>query len=188
MWMVWATWVFAKQPSLERTRFLFSFMILWTIAGSFLAIYFASAGPAFYSKLGMSPDPYLPLMTYLHEVDKFLPVWALDVQDTLWQGYNGRTIVDGISAMPSMHNATALLFVLAGRQFGKRAYRLLVAHMILIFIGSVHLAWHYAIDAYLAWAVTLMVWYLAGPLAHWWHRRPETAELSAAVSALQTRR
>ena len=53
-------------------------------------------------------------MAYLHESSHSVPIWALRVQDMLWQGYqNGGSAGElGISALPSMHVATSVLMAL----------------------------------------------------------------------------
>ncbi|MDN3683797.1 hypothetical protein QW180_05815 [Vibrio sinaloensis] len=38
-------------------------------------------------------------------------------------------------------------------------------YVVAIQIGSVHLAWHYAIDGYLSIVLTLILWKLCGVLA-----------------------
>ncbi|MBL8905409.1 MAG: hypothetical protein JNM20_01915, partial [Rhizobiales bacterium] len=38
-----------------------------------------------------------------------------------------------------------------------------------ILFGSVHLAWHYAIDAYAGILIALGVWWLMGPVTRWYH-------------------
>jgi hypothetical protein len=38
----------------------------------------------------------------------------------------------------------------------------LTAYAVIIFIGSVHLGWHYAIDGYLGIAGTWLIWKFAG--------------------------
>ena len=83
--------------------------------------------------------------------------------------------------MPSMHNGTALLFALAGFQVNRTVGWLLLAHAGLIFIGSVVLAWHYAVDAYVAWALTLVLWYGLTPVARWWHGRPAHVDFAQAL-------
>ncbi len=188
MWMVWAAWAFTTRPNVNRTHFFLTFMLLWSIGGSLMAIELSSAGPAFYSRIGLSPDPYAPLMDYLHRANEILPIWALNTQDMLWTGFNGRTVADGISAMPSMHNASSLLFVLTARHLGKWPFRLLAAHCVLIFIGSVHLAWHYAIDAYVGWALTLVLWFAARPLAAWWDSRPAANDLRDVIKSYEVQK
>jgi hypothetical protein len=169
MWIVWVYFAFADQASETRTRFFLSFFLAWIVVGGIMAIWLSSAGPCFYGRLGHSPDPYAPLLAYLHEVNGWLPIWAIDVQDMLWQGYSEQSSLEGISAMPSMHNGSALLFALAGYKVSRTMGRILAVHAVLIFLGSVHLAWHYAIDSYVAWPVTLAIWAAMGPVARWWH-------------------
>ncbi len=160
---------FAAKSSELRTRFFLTYVSIWIISGNILAVVFASAGPCYYSRLGLSPDPYVGLMQYLRHVNDIIPVWAVSLQDTLWQGHVAGIKGSVVSAMPSLHNGSALLFALAGFQINKFWGRVLSAHAVLIFIGSIHLAWHYAIDSYMAWTVTLIVWFAAAPIARWWH-------------------
>ena len=183
-WLMWVHFAFADRPSELRTRFFLSFFAMWVFIGGVLAIWFSSAGPCFYGRLGLTPDPYADLMTYLRGVNEVLPIWAIPVQDELWQGYvDNSVIVRGISAMPSMHNGSALLYALAGYQVSRFAGRLLSAHAILIFIGSIHLGWHYAVDSYLAWALTLVIWFAVAPVARWWHSTAAQGDFDRALAA-----
>ena len=117
-------------------------------------------------------------------VNDVLPIWALPVQDELWQGYvDNSVIVRGISAMPSMHNGSALLFALAGYQVSRFAGHLLSAHAILIFIGSILLGWHYAVHSYVAWALTLVIWFAVLPTARWWHSTAAQSEFDRALAS-----
>ena len=181
MWMFWAWFAWQEKPGLNRTRAFLSFMLIWMIGGSLWAVAFSSAGPCYFTRLGLSPDPYAPLMSYLREVNQIFPIWAIDAQDALWNGYLHGGIIQGISAMPSMHNATTLLIVLACWPLGPFVRTLAIGHMVLIFLGSVHLGWHYAIDAYVAWALTLIIWYVAKPLAAWWESLPPAKRLALAM-------
>jgi hypothetical protein len=182
MWVVWVFFAFAEQSSLNRTRFFLTFFSAWILVGGVMAIYFSSAGPCFYGRLGLTPDPYADLMSYLRGVDSVIPVWAIEVQDLLWSGYSDHTSLEGISAMPSMHNGSALLFALAGYQVSRTMGRVLAVHALFIFIGSVHLAWHYAIDSYMAWAVTLLLWWAMGYVARSWHATEVQREFDAALA------
>jgi hypothetical protein len=168
MWTMWVYFAFSSRPDALRTRFFLTFMLAWAVGGSLLAVVFSSAGPCYLTRLGISPDPYASLMAYLHHIDTIVPVWALDVQDMLWQGHLGRSSIDGISAMPSMHNGTTLLFALAAFKVNRIAGWVLSVHAALIFLGSIHLGWHYAVDSYLAWPLTLAIWFLSAPIARWW--------------------
>ena len=63
MWMFWVWFAWQEKPGVNRTRTFLSFMLIWAIGGSLLAIAFSSAGPCFFSRLGLAPDPYAPLMS-----------------------------------------------------------------------------------------------------------------------------
>lgn len=183
-WLMWVHFAFADRPSELRTRFFLSFFAMWIFIGGVLAIWFSSAGPCFYGRLGLTPDPFAGLMAYLRGVNEVMPVWAIPVQDELWRGYSDDSvIVRGISAMPSMHNGSALLYALAGYQVSRFAGRLLSAHAILIFIGSIHLGWHYAVDSYLAWALTLAIWFAMAPVSRWWHSTAAQGDFDRALAA-----
>ena len=163
MYGVWLRFAFFEAPGERRTRFLLAFMMTWMIGGGLLAIVFSSAGPCFYGagRLGLSPDPAHPV-----------PFWAVRFQDMLWDWHLQGMVEASISAMPSLHNAMSLLFALASRGWPGWLRWLLWANVVLIFLGSVHLAWHYAVDAYVAWALTVALWWAAAPLARRWEALP----------------
>lgn len=151
-----------RRPLL-RMQFLLSFALTWIVLGSVMAVLFASVGPCYYGHLHAS-DPYAPLMAYLQQADQQVPVWALQMQDLLWQGYQakGANSELGISAMPSMHVATAVLMALVGWSVNRGAGIALSLFAVLIMLGSVHLGWHYALDGYAGAAGAALVWHLVG--------------------------
>ena len=151
-----------RRPLL-RMQFLLSFTIAWIVLGSVAALLFSSAGPCYYGHFHAS-DPYAPLMAYLHDSNHSIPVWALKVQDMLWQGYqSGGTVGElGISAMPSMHVATSVLMALVAWPTRRAAGIALAAFTVLIMLGSVHLGWHYALDGYVGAAGAVLIWQAVG--------------------------
>ncbi len=175
------TWVtFSRGWNTLKIRYLTAFLLLWSLGGSLAATVFSSAGPAFYAGLNLRPDPFAPLMAYLHEADGVFPVWALGVQETLWRAYAaGEQVLGGLSAFPSMHNGTAALMMFAAWKSGRRAGVVMSLYAALIFIGSVHLGWHYAVDGYAAFALAAVCWAIAGPLSAWMSARPAARRLRA---------
>ncbi len=169
MFSVWIWQGAAKEDNELRQRFLAAFIITWFLGTNVLGTLFASVGPTFYSRLSAGPDPYLPLVTYLRETAELVPLWALDTQDALWQSYlSGKGMIAGISAMPSMHVGTTLLLSITAFTAGKSWLGwCLSAFTVVIFLGSIHLAWHYAIDGYAGMAVALAGWYAACHLVRW---------------------
>ena len=170
MFSVWLHYAFRTAPGAPRTRFFFAFMLLWMIGGGLFAVLFSSAGPCFYGPgyLGLTPDPYAALMTYLHRANDIVPIWAVSTQEELWRLHAEGSAEASVSAMPSMHNGTTLLFALASAGWPAWIRRVLWAYVGVIFVGSVHLAYHYAVDAYAGWALALAMWWAAGRLARRW--------------------
>jgi hypothetical protein len=150
-----------RRPAL-RHQYLMSFMLVWFVGGFLIAAGFASAGPVYFERLGLG-GYYAPLMDRLHAADAVHPVWALGVQQTLWDGFTGvREGTAGISAFPSMHVATATLFALAARWINPWVFALSIVFWALTMIGSVVLAWHYAVDGYAATLIAFVAWKISG--------------------------
>ena len=148
---------------------MLGFTLTWFLGTCIMGTLLSSVGPCFYGRLIPGVDPYAPAMAWLHEAARDYPIWSLKVMDGLWKTYEtGEGVVNGISAMPSMHVGTSVLFALLGFASGKRWLGwLLTAFATLIFIGSIHLAWHYAIDGYVGAGVAFLGWWLAGKLVKW---------------------
>lgn len=169
---MWFAFAFVLRPSVLRTRFFLSFMLIWALGGTFMAIVFSSAGPAFYERIGLDPAPYEGLLTYLAQVSAVHPLFSFEGQKLLWSGYLGeQSVFTGISAMPSMHNATMMLFSLAAWRVDRRLGWGLIAFQVVIFLGSVHLGWHYAIDAYVGYLLAAVLWIVTKPIAEWHERQ-----------------
>lgn len=152
----------ATRRQALRHQYLMSFMLVWFIGGFFVAAGFSSAGPCYYARIGLG-DLYAPLMDRLHDAAARFPIWAVEGQNNLWQGYVGdRPGSAGISAFPSMHVATATLVALALPRIHPRLLPVGIAYWALIMLGSVLLGWHYAADGYAATLIALTVWCAAG--------------------------
>jgi|GEM_PF-1232336 len=160
---------FRKADNPLRHRFLLSYMVTWSLGTGLIGTLFSSAGPCFYGLAVQGPNPYSGLLATLHHANTLYPVWAVSTQDMLWQSYlNGHGDIEGVSAMPSMHVATAVLFLLCAIGSGKRWLVWFTAiFAALIFTGAVALGWHYAVDGYAGAAIALIVWKLTG----WWVKR-----------------
>lgn len=141
-----------------RRRFLLAFVFTWSIGGNLLATIFSSGGPVFYGPLGLGND-FEPLMQTLRGFHEISPVWALRVQDLLWESYTVGGTISGISAMPSMHVASTTLMTLYAFSWNRIAGWAMTAFLTLIMLGSVLLGWHYAIDGYAGAAVAAAAWF-----------------------------
>jgi hypothetical protein len=156
---------FDRKNTVRRNTFLVSFVLTWAIGGNFLATVFSSAGPAYFQYFGYG-DNFVPLLDTLKEFSKTSPVWALNVHEMLLDGLvNNKGALKAISAMPSMHVAIATLMAIYGFQYRRWAGWLLVVFALLTQLGSMHLAWHYAIDGYAGAVIAICCWMIAKKLA-----------------------
>jgi hypothetical protein len=164
LWFSWLWQFFTLRNPQLRMQFLLSVQMAWILVGSLLATVFSSAGPCYFGRILDGPDPYAPLMAYLYHANESYTLWALDTQQTLWDGYalGQLNLGAGISAMPSMHVAIATLFALLGWRTSRRMGILLTAFVGLIMLGSVHLGWHYALDGYVSVPCALLIWWGSG--------------------------
>ena len=162
--LLWQCFSLAR-PRL-RMRYLITFVLLWGLLGNVAATLLSSAGPAYYGRVTGLPDPFAPLMAYLHQASTVVWLPALDVQDMLWGSYVNRNlgIGGGISAMPSLHVATSFCSVLLGFAINRWLGIGFAAFCAMILVGSVHLGWHYAIDGYVAIIGTGAIWWIVGRL------------------------
>jgi hypothetical protein len=161
-----------QRPEL-RKRFFLAFYLCWVINGSLLAFAFASGGPCFYDRFVDGPNPYQPLMQRLEQCDEICPLWALPTQQRLGTNYDQHELVfgSGISAMPSMHIVVAFLLFLFARHHGRWWGIGFFFIFLLTVLGSVHLSWHYAVDSYVAIAVTSLIWWMTGRSWRTWFSR-----------------
>lgn len=174
MWGLTLFFIVRRDLLLLRSQYLLSFMGSWFLIGGIGATLLSSAGPCYTHLLNHEHTHYLPLMDRLMAQSQLLVeagwthIWALDVQDSLWLSYLALEggVGAGISAMPSMHVSIAVLMALSAYKINKKLGYLMWGYMIMIQIGSVHLAWHYAIDGYLSIILTLLVWKTAGWISH----------------------
>jgi hypothetical protein len=136
-------------------------MLSWLIGGVVMAFSISAAGPVF---------------AHLADADlahRFLPLRAellrllgpddlvLKSQRYLAAGLNMKIALKGggVSAMPSMHIATATILICAA--WRTRWLTLALLFWLLTFFGSVYLGYHYAVDAPVAAGVALLCWLIA---------------------------
>lgn len=155
---------FRDRDTPLRQRFFISYLLCWVLGTGLMGTIFSSAGPCFYGRLLPGPDPYAGLMAYLNQASGIYPVWALSTQNMLWDSYaESKGLISGISAMPSMHVGTSVIFFLCARAASIRWLAWLTGiFAATILIGSVVLAWHYAVDGYVGALIALFCWWIAG--------------------------
>jgi hypothetical protein len=163
-----------------RTQYCLSYIAVWILIGSILAFALPAGGPCFYPSI-VGPSSFDALVSELARVEQVTGsnLLALSNQAMLLKSASGDELIigGGISAMPSVHNALSLLFALAAFRIRPVFGILMGAYALLIWIGSIHLGWHYAIDGIAAGLLVLPIWSIAGRIADSFDRR--TVELAA---------
>lgn len=168
-----------------RTQYCFTYIGVWIVLGSIMAFAMPSAGPCFYADLVDPASPYQPLMAQLQaqQLAAGTDFQALVDQHMLLKvrSLDGLVIGGGISALPSVHNGLAVLFALGASKLNRTAGWLFGAYAVFIWIGSIHLGWHYAVDGLVAAASTIALWKASGWLADWLDRPAAVAPTLATA-------
>ena len=152
----------SAHNSADRMRYLNAFLLLWLIAGIFVAFTFSSAGPVYFERLAFGAD-YAPLMVNLNAADEQLPnLGPVDPGHAVGRLYRRpQELPAGISAFPSLHVASSVLLAIYATHCRSR---LAVPAWIFaagILLGSVVLAWHYVVDGYAGALLAWLIWKLS---------------------------
>lgn len=151
------TAIFGRGQTQHRRALLIATVLAWGLGGNFLATIFSSAGPVFYENLGLGTH-FSALTQHLDQIHAAKPLLAFQAADMIWQGYAHGGDIAGISAFPSMHMASITLVTCFGFAYARWLGWVLAAFCGLIFVGSVGLAWHYAVDGYAGIAIAYLSW------------------------------
>ena len=138
--------VLLAPVSVMRGRLFLTYFLLMASAalGQYLA---SSAGPIFYELTGLGT----------RFADLPIEPWAAETRDYLWSDYQrgGGKVGGGISAMPSLHVGMAAWCALVLQKYSPKMAWLGWGYAAIIYIGSVHLGWHYATDGLVS---LLLLW------------------------------
>jgi hypothetical protein len=157
---------FAPPRSILSWRYLTSYLLLWTVQGTLIAYLLPAAGPALHASMTHGPSRFHALTVTLAAQDAYLRahggpgLYAVTYQHALVALFGSPAIAigGGISAMPSLHNGMAVLFACAGWSLRRWLGIVLTVYALLIWFGSVHLGWHYALDGIVACLLTISTW------------------------------
>ena len=148
---------FTRDPRLQLQGLL-SYVLTWALLGMFGAMAFASVGPIFYDEI-LGGDRFNGLVSSLNAQSDLRMHAAVQY---LFENRSREVIGGGISAMPSLHVGISWLFVLVCRKANKRLAPIVMLYAGVIYFGSVHLGWHYALDGIVSILGVSAIWWATG--------------------------
>jgi PAP2 superfamily len=152
---------YQRPDSAVRMQFLVAFVLTWSIGGNLLATIFSSAGPVYYTLLGFG-DAYADLMGRLNQHAATGALSVVETQNLLWNFRTHSNSLNMISAFPSMHVASTVLMTIFAFRLSRLAGIVATVFSVTIMLGSVLLAWHFAVDGYAGAAIAGACWTVAG--------------------------
>jgi hypothetical protein len=167
-----------------------AWVLAWILIGTVAAWCYASAGPCYYNDLVAPDSSYRAMTEHLRLLEREarqagLILNNVEFQSLLLDAYHSGKYAPagGISAMPSMHVSMATLLALAGRTVSRPLGHVLTGYGVLIWIASIYLGWHYAVDGPVAVVMMLGVWRLAGKIVDAASRAGPVAPKPSACAA-----
>ena len=142
--------VLVSPTSRQKSALMLTYFLLWSVFGPLVHTLLPAAGPVFYARLGHGAAfSGLVMEPETHRAAEYL-----------WQTYANRAFGPGagISAMPSLHIATTAWTVIAVWQLAPRWLVPVSLAGTLIFLLSISLGWHYAIDGIAGAAGAFVIW------------------------------
>jgi hypothetical protein len=159
-----AVWLVLTRNRKFQLQAALSFQLAWLLLGGLLAVAFASVGPCFVDDF-FGSDRYAPLMARLPE-----DLGAVMGMKYLMASQGTEAVGSGISAMPSLHVAITVLIGLCLRDRWPRWQSLAWVYAVVIYVGSIHLGWHYASDGIVSAVGMVAIWKAAGWYVEWLSR------------------
>jgi len=140
-----------------RERYLAAFTVTVIALSSVVRIAGSSSGPIFYDRI-FGGTRFAELIDTLHSSIGGQKI--LKISDYLYSSFATDTSVlgTGISAMPSVHVALAVLNAIFATSLNKMAGAFAWAYAAAIMFGSVYFGWHYALDAYVSIIAVTVIW------------------------------
>ena len=150
-----------------RGQYMLAYAAVWILLGAVCAFLLPAAGPAFYEAL-VDPAGAAPFRSVQRGLEAAgggqAYLTSLGNQAYLLRNLDSPVLVvgAGISAIPSVHNAIAALFALASFRAHRGLGVAMTVYAALIWVGSVYLNWHYAVDGAVGIAGAVLVWFASG--------------------------
>lgn len=156
----------SAPPSDQKSAILLSYFVLWSLVAPAIHMLLPAAGPIFYERMGYGPR--------FQGLDGGPQTTA--VGDYLWAVYSSQSFGagSGISAMPSMHVTISCWTMIAIKFCAPRWCGIAISGWAVIFMLSISLGWHYAMDGIIGTIAAFVCYYLILSL---YRAKPSLAKL-----------
>jgi membrane-associated phospholipid phosphatase len=144
--------VLAQPPSARKSAVMLTYFLLWSIVGPIVHALIPAGGPIFFEPLGYG-DRFANLVAVPETREAATYLWGIYTGEGFGPG-------SGISAMPSLHIATTTWMIVAVHIFARRWMAPMALAGVLIFLLSISLGWHYALDGVVGAAAALLCYQL----------------------------
>jgi hypothetical protein len=145
--------VLSAPPSAQKSAAMLTYFLCWSVVGPLIHMVLPAAGPIFYMQMGYG-DRFAALQNVSETREVAAYLWALYAGEGFGPG-------SGISAMPSLHIATTAWMVLVARAFTPRLFVPTLLLGVAIFLLSIALGWHYAMDGIVGGIAAWLCWRIA---------------------------
>ena len=155
-----ALFICFDRSSALKLQAAMSFQLGWFLLGGCAALAFSSVGPCFYEYFYGDPR-FTSLMETLPADLRQRKAMAY-----LLASQGTDSLGNGISAMPSLHVGIAFLAALFAQTRANRLWLrvALWVNVLITYIGSIHIGWHYASDGLFSVVGMFLIWKVCGLL------------------------
>ncbi|MBW0145462.1 phosphatase PAP2 family protein [Sphingomicrobium clamense] len=152
-----------RKASNKRTNLIIAYFFLWCVISPLVQLAIPAGGPIFYERLGYGS--LFASRTY--------PQVVSVLADYLWAHYTAgaQGLSSGISAMPSLHIASSAWVALAWHR--TMLFLPAVLFCVGMFLLSIGLGWHYAIDGIVGALLAIFSFWIARFVNRW--MEPQTS-------------
>jgi hypothetical protein len=158
-----AVWVAFSLDEIAKIRFTLLLQFIWVVLGGGAALLMSSVGPVMVGDF-FADRSFDPLLVTLQERAPSV----IAIKDALIATMDNPLLISGISAMPSIHVAISVAAALWLQRYRLKLLAFVGwAYAAVIYVGSIHLGWHYATDGLFSAPAVLLVWWLAGKYVAW---------------------
>lgn len=155
--LIWATMTRDRVFQAQATATL---AFVWFGLGIGLATLLSSCGPLYYYRF-YGDEHFQPLIATLLRYHSEINIKAVVIGEMLVSTKMEGKFGEGISAAPSLHvGMTFLTWQMVQARLGWRSFTtwILMVYVVLIWIASIHLAWHYWLDGAISIGVVALFW------------------------------